>query len=167
MGLSTQLEPIIKLLKADAGLMLPFIRALVSQGQQSVGQSSMSGGSHDQPTKQSLVQEGVENQKGVVSITAEHARQADAGLGESMADPAARGGGKKVVAAVEALLALCEEQVLLAQLLELLQPLTEACSTLRYAVLAIMLTNWSKTPCCCVVRKVQKCYSCVILAIRT
>ena len=148
MGLGTQLEPIIKLLKADAGLMLPFICALVSQGQQSVGQSSMSGGSHDQPSRQRLV----EKQKGVVPVTAEHARQADAGLAESLADPAARGGGEQVVAAVEVLLALCKEQVLLAQLLELLQPLSEACSTLRYAVSAITLADWPKTSCCCIVR---------------
>ena len=164
-GLTAQLEPIIKLLKADPRLMLPFICALVSQSQQTVGQLSTSGGSHDQPSSQSLVQACYKNQQGVVNITAEHARQADAELGGSTADSAAMGGGARVTAAVETLLALCEEQVLLAHLLQLLQPLSEACSTLRYAVLASCnhAHRLAQDFCCCFIRKVQKCCSCVIL----
>lgn len=168
-GLTTQLEPIFKLLKADARLMLPFIRALASHSQQSVGQPSTSGGSHDQPSRQSLIPACDNKQEEVVAVTAEHARQADAGLGGSMADPAGRGGGARVVAAVEALLALCKEQVLLAQLLELLQPLSEACSTLRYAVSAScnIAHRLASDNCCCIVREVQKCCSCVVFAGRT
>ena len=137
-GSTSQLQSIIKLLKADAHLMLPFIRALVSHCRQTAGQMSTSGGSHDQPSSQScLVQASDKTQEGVVSITAEHARQDDGGPGGPVADSAAKGGGATVVAAVEALLALCEEQMLLAQLLELLPSLSEACSTLRYASVII------------------------------
>ena len=144
-GSTSQLESIIKLLKADARLMLPFIRALVSHCRQTVGLVSTSGGSHDQPSSQScLVQASDKTQEGVVSITAEHARQDDRGLAGPVAGSAAKGGGATVVAALEALLALCEEQMLLAHLLELLPLLSEACSTLRYASVSIMQSDRAK-----------------------
>ena len=134
-GLDRQLQPILKLLKADARLMLPFIAALVSQCQLSIGLSDSTGASHPQYISQTLVHACDETHEGGVSTSAEYARQAEGGLGESVTGPAARDGGDKVVAAVGVLLVLCEEQALLVQILGLLQPLSEACSTLRYAVL--------------------------------
>lgn len=134
-GLEKQQNPVFKLLKADARLMLPFIRAVVQQGQQSVGQLSSSDVSRVQPGRQSLAQACDEDQARDVSMNAELASQADAGLGEVQADPAGRGGGGEVLAAAEALLSLCKEQALLVQVVELLQLLSQACSTLRYALL--------------------------------
>lgn len=164
-----QQNPIFKLLQADARLMLPFIRALVHQGQQSVAQLTSSGASRVQPGKQSLIQACVEDQTGDVSITSEVTTQADAGLGELPADPAGRGGGGETLAAAEALLSLCEEQTLLVQIVELLQPLSEACSTLRYALLPYCCHTHTVAQdlTCCAVRQVQECCAHVLRVNRT
>lgn len=168
-GLDKQQNPIFKLLKADASLMLPFIRALMHQGQQNVGQLTSPGAIGVQPSRQMLVQACDEDPTGDASITAELARQADVGLGESSADPASSGGGGEVLAAAEALLSLCEEQALLLQIVELLQPLSEACSTLRYAWLphCSHAHTVASDLTCCAVRQVQECCAYVTGASRT
>ena len=168
-GVDKQQNPISKLLQADARLMLPFIHALVHQGQQSVAQLKSSGARRIQPGKQSMVQACDEDQTGDASITAELARRADAGVGESPADPASRGGGGEVLAAAEALLSLCEEQALLVQIVELLQPMSEACSTLRYALLPHCSPAGTLAPdfTCCAARQVQECCAHLLRVKRT
>lgn len=131
-GLQQQLKPVFRLLKADPCLMRPYIAALVNQGQYSVGQ--LPPASPAQPISPCLAQPCDGADKGGVSGPLEHARQADGGDDPLGAWGGAGGRGEAVVAAVQALLALCEEQALLAQVLRLLQPLLETCSTLRYAV---------------------------------
>lgn len=131
------LQPVFKLLKADERLMRPYIAALAVQGQQSVKQVVLS--SQAQPSSLSLCDEAERDGGG---RPAEYAREAD-GLDVPVAKPAVGGGGETAVAAVDALLALCEEQALLAQVLRLLQPLSEACNTLRCALSQMLLHSSS------------------------
>ena len=128
-GLHQPLQPVFRLLKADEGLMRPYIAALIAQAQHSIGRVDVA--SQAQPSSPSLC-DGAERGRG--RRPAEGARQAD-GLDDAVAKLAVGSGGKTAVAAVEALLALCEEQGLLVQVLGLLQLLSEACSTLRCVVL--------------------------------
>lgn len=129
-----QLQPVFKLLKADERLMRPYIAALVEQSQQSVNHV-VDLSSQAQPSSLCLCDEADRDGGG---RPAEHAREPH-GLDVPVAKLAVGGGGDTAVAAVDALLALCEEQALLAQVLRLLQPLSEACNTIRCAVPQMLL----------------------------
>ena len=118
-----QFRPVPQLVKADASLLQPFVEALVKHCKQTAGHSEM-----DHATQQassSVCQAAVKQTESSRSTP-----QQPAEPGGSAQKSAVIAGGR-LVAAAGMLLALCEEQPLLAQVLACLQSLTQACSQLR------------------------------------
>ena len=132
------LQPVLSLLQADAILILPFIRALVLHCQESMGQAAISTTVAQTPLR---VQHGLHSsdQGHTEELTApeKSSEQAVEMLDHTAASSAVLC-SNRLMAAVEVLLAVCQEQALLQHVLELLQPLHEACKQLRCAAWALV-----------------------------
>ena len=123
--------PVLKLLRAEARLYAPFIAALIAHCEQSLGQLGLSRDRHDLSTRHDVVQPldealTVDGSMPVGSLKAVHEACGNTdGMNSCCSD--------RLVAAIEILLAMSEEQTLLAHTLRLVQQLHEACSSFRYA----------------------------------